>query len=188
MGKLNTVPPNPFPPSSENAGSGSEPYVLPIASDQELGGVIIDGAGLEVGETGLLSVKTGDGLRTNVLGELCADSQKVDYSTAEVDTGVKWVDGKTLYARTFSFVPPKGASVDNTLLCDRGEIETFFIHDGFTLWNYYEMSSPLTVQSFNNMYCNCALVVIENKIYAHTTAHNNVTRMYVTMYYTKSEV
>lgn len=52
----NTFPSNPFPPNSENVGSGGEdPYVLPIASSEILGGVKV-GNGLTINsETGVLS-------------------------------------------------------------------------------------------------------------------------------------
>lgn len=83
MGKLNTVPPNPFPPSSDNAGGGGTPYVLPVAGAETLGGVMV-GEGLSISESGALSV----------------DSQSLDYSTTEQATGQKWIDGKEIYFKT----------------------------------------------------------------------------------------
>lgn len=50
----NTYPQNPFPPNSENAGCGGSPYVLPIASANELGGVKV-GSNLTIDENGVLS-------------------------------------------------------------------------------------------------------------------------------------
>lgn len=52
---FNTYPNNPFPPCSENAGGAGEPYELPIASTETLGGVMV-GNGLSIdSETGALS-------------------------------------------------------------------------------------------------------------------------------------
>ena len=82
---LNTLPFNPFPPSSDQKGSGGS-YVLPIASAETLGGVKV-GEGLTInGETGVLS----------------ADSQIVDYSTTEQATGQKWIDGKNIFRKVFN--------------------------------------------------------------------------------------
>lgn len=53
----NTFPPNPFPPNSENVGNGGvDPYVLPIATSEILGGVKV-GNGLSINENGVLSAK-----------------------------------------------------------------------------------------------------------------------------------
>lgn len=51
---LVTYPQNPFPPSSENAGGGGTPYVLPVASAETLGGVKV-GSNLSINESGVLS-------------------------------------------------------------------------------------------------------------------------------------
>lgn len=82
MGQFNTIPPNPFPPSSENAGTGGGgSYVLPVASANTLGGVKV-GARLSIDD-----------------GVLSAVGQVADYSTAEHATGEKWIDGKTIYRK-----------------------------------------------------------------------------------------
>ena len=52
---INSIPPNPFPPSTETMGGNTKPYELPIASSDTLGGVKI-GSGLAINsETGVLS-------------------------------------------------------------------------------------------------------------------------------------
>lgn len=57
----NTFPPNPFPPNSENVGSGGvDPYVLPVASAEMLGGVKV-GENLTIDENGVLSALGGGG-------------------------------------------------------------------------------------------------------------------------------
>ena len=86
MGQFNTIPPNPFPPSSESAGNGGgDPYVLPVASANTLGGV-----------------KVGNGLTIDANGALSADSQTLDYSTTEQATGQKWIDGKDIYFKVIN--------------------------------------------------------------------------------------
>lgn len=60
-------------------------YVLPVASDETLGGVKI-GEGLDIDENGVLSASV-------------TPYTPPDYSTSEVDTGMKWIDGKTIYRK-----------------------------------------------------------------------------------------
>ena len=68
----------------EEGGGGGGGYVLPIASADTLGGV-----------------KVGNGLSINAeTGVLSASSQSWDYSTNEVNTGQKWVDGSDIYVKT----------------------------------------------------------------------------------------
>lgn len=53
---FNTIPNNPFPPSSANAGgAGGGSYVLPVASADTLGGVKV-GNDLNIGSDGTLNV------------------------------------------------------------------------------------------------------------------------------------
>ena len=119
----------------KNAGSS---YELPIASADTLGGVKV-GSNLTIdSETGALSgaapyslptaaadtlggVKVGTRLSI-ADGVLSADSQLVDYSTNEVDTGAKWIDGKAIFRKVFtnlnttltaSTLVSTGASVTN---------------------------------------------------------------------------
>lgn len=78
-----------------NAGGG---YELPIAGVNTLGGVKI-GDGLNVTAGGVLSV-------TNPA-----------YSTDEVNTGRKWVDGSPVYEKTFYFenginIPTNGTDIE----------------------------------------------------------------------------
>lgn len=118
----NTIPKNPWPLSSEQAGGSGETYTLPIASDETLGGVMV-GDGLSINaETGELSndnptpyelpiandetlggIMVGDGLSINAeTGALSANRQIVDYSTTEQNTGQKWIDGKDIYFKVVS--------------------------------------------------------------------------------------
>lgn len=69
-------------------GGGGGGYVLPVASDETLGGIKV-GNGLTIDpETGVLS-------NTNP-----TPYTPVSYSTTEQATGQKWVDGKDIYFKT----------------------------------------------------------------------------------------
>lgn len=115
---FNTYPGNPFPLDSERSGGTGESYTLPTASANTLGGVKV-GDNLTIAD-GVLSapaptpayvlptasaetlggVKVGSGLSI-ADGVLSANSQSVDYSTTETNTGVKWIDGKDIYRKVF---------------------------------------------------------------------------------------
>lgn len=84
---LNTLPFNPYPPSTANKGNNNSPYELPIASSNELGGVKV-GTGLSINENGVLSNNNP------------TPYTPIDYSTDEKDTGIKWIDGKEIYQKT----------------------------------------------------------------------------------------
>lgn len=80
---FNTYPSNPWPISTDKSGNGD--YDLPIASADTVGGVMV-GNGLSIdAETGVLS-------NTNP-----TPYTPFAYSTSEVNTDQKWVDGNDIY-------------------------------------------------------------------------------------------
>ena len=165
MGQFNTIPPNPFPPSSESAGSGGGgSYVLPVASSKTLGGV-----------------KVGDGLSINANGALSNDNPTpytpIAYSTSEQDTGRKWIDGSAIYCKTYSVgaLPNAGnvqftndiANFKNVIA-----IETLGVtNDG------YSFSNDGLVMN----YCNSTSFVFRTTFDA--TGYDG----FVTVYYTKTD-
>lgn len=66
---------------------------LPIASDETLGGVKV-GDNLTITEEGVLSAPAPTPYTPPA------------YSTDEIDTGRKWIDGSTIYERVFALVSP----------------------------------------------------------------------------------
>ena len=113
---FNTLPANPFPPSSEQMGAGGGgSYELPVASAETLGGVKV-GNNLSI-DDGVLSapapyslptasaetlggVKVGSNLSIDD-GVLSAPAPYTPpaYSTNVFDTGNKWIDGKNLFCK-----------------------------------------------------------------------------------------
>lgn len=69
-------------------GSGGGGHITP-ATTETLGGVIV-----------------GDGLSVTEEGVLSANSQTWNYSTEEVNTGQKWIDGKDIYAKVIVLTDP----------------------------------------------------------------------------------
>ena len=88
---FNTLPANPFPPSSEQMGTGGGgSYVLPVASADTLGGVKV-GNNLSI-DNGVLSAP--------------APYTPPAYSTTETNTGQKWIDEKDIYANVIVLETP----------------------------------------------------------------------------------
>lgn len=103
--------------SVEQAIKEAGSYTLPTASADTLGGVKV-GSGLSIAD-GVLSADgqlpedpETDGVKvltaTTSSGETIhswedPESGVVDYSTNEVDTGIKWIDGKTIYRKVVEF-------------------------------------------------------------------------------------
>lgn len=85
---FNTIPYNPFPPSSASAsgGGGGGSYVLPIASADTLGGVKV-GDNLSIDANGVLSARAGGG--------------SDDYTNTEQKVGT-WF-GANLYRKSYYF-------------------------------------------------------------------------------------
>ena len=81
---FNTLPANPFPPSTEQMGAGGGgSYVLPVASADTLGGVKV-GNNLSIAN-GVLSAP--------------APYTPPAYSATEINTGRKWIDNNDIYER-----------------------------------------------------------------------------------------
>lgn len=128
---FNTLPANPFPPSSEQmgAGGGGGSYVLPVASADTLGGV-----------------KVGDGLSINANGVLSNDNPTPytppAYSATEYKTGEKWIDGKDIYKKVIANVANEtiiATNVDtlvNVIIARHGastDANRHVFGDGFTI-------------------------------------------------------
>ena len=77
--------------TGELSNSNPSPYSLPIASAETLGGVRV-GTGLAI------NAETGELSNSNP-----TPYAPPAYSTSEVNTGVKWIDGKDIYCKTFHF-------------------------------------------------------------------------------------
>lgn len=161
---FNTIPNNPFPPSSANVGGGGSPYVLPVASADTLGGVKV-GAGLSIAN-----------------GVLSSDKQVPDYSTTEQKTWQKWIDGKDIYFITVDF----GALPNNnvkTLSCPVS-IDKLIDIRGVTVNNkvlpYLYVTSSYSELVGIAYSSNDEIVISTNQDFSGDSA-------YVTLYYTKTE-
>lgn len=92
---------------------------IPIASADTVGGIMIGGSANPITVTGsgnasvrkatselLGVVKAGDGVSIDADGAISG----ISYSTTEVKTGRKWIDGKPLYTRVINYT----GALDNT--------------------------------------------------------------------------
>ena len=146
-----------------DAGGG---YELPIAGANTLGGV-----------------KVGDGLSINASGVLSANTYTPPaYSTDEVDTGEKWIDGKAIYSKTVNVTSLLGNSSDNSM---DFTLETLISIKGFCAKEGTTIPLPYTASDVSNgvdFYVDTSL----NKL--HLLCRGNFTSYtsaYVIIQYTK---
>ena len=73
------------------------------------------GNGLKLTSAGTLSCEIDSNTMEFKNGKLAAKATALDYSETEVDTGIKWIDGKTIYAKSYfkdSSIPASNTSFD----------------------------------------------------------------------------
>ena len=203
-----TIPPNPFPPSSDQSSGGGSSYVLPIASDDTLGGVKV-GSGLSINaETGVLSnsnptpyslptasddtlggVKVGSGLSI-VDGVLSANGNSDDYTSSEQVVGT-WM-GETLYRKSYYNPSYSSGDVDFNI----SNIKAVIKIEGMAQIRF----TDLNVDSFIPVPYINGNVNADNKfqqgpvnqdgVVAMSIGNNYVpllpVKLYMTMYYTKN--
>ena len=141
---------------SNDTSGGS--YTLPTATASRLGGVKI-GTGISVEEDGTISASSGGG---------------VGYSTTEVNTGLKWTDGKDIYKRTFMNV--SGNSYIQTEIM----VDTFIADE----LNGNGVGGVQVTQ--NNHDYGLSTYYAESAHMFYVNAGSGVSNINVTLYYTKS--
>ena len=115
----NTLPFNPFPPSTEQKGNGGTPYTLPIASAETLGGVKV-GSGLSINsETGALSYTLPTASAETKGGVKIGSDLKMTEDTLSVD-----VEIETMEANTYEFELAQSGGDDVTKKKDNTIIST----------------------------------------------------------------
>lgn len=122
----------------------------------------------------------------NYVGVYGGDPIIMDYSTNEVNTGAKWIDGKTIYKKTVD----TGALTNATskqIPHGITNLSKVIKIEGYTLNPTSSQNLPLCYSTSNALNNNIGVFVeganIEMRIGADRTAF---TESYVTLYYTKS--
>lgn len=110
-------------------------------------------------------IKTiGSGLTLDSDGSLSADSQKVNYSLTEQNTGIKWYDGRDIYQKTIEF----GALPNNDIKTVAHNISDFdvgWIYDGYA-------KSLSSETGFTNMLSLCVPTALASGWYTAVTNTN----------------
>lgn len=203
---FNTLPANPFPPSSEQmgAGGGGGSYVLPTASANTLGGVKV-GSNLSIAD-GVLSasapyslptasadtlggVKVGSGLSI-ADGVLSASGGRDDYTSNEQVVG-SWM-GETLYRKSYYNPSYSSGDVDFDISNIKAVIKIEGMAQIRFVENDYDSFIPIPYINGN--------VTVDNKFQQAPATQtgkivmnigSNYTpllpvKLYMTMYYTKN--
>lgn len=127
----------------------------------------------------------------NVLGvvegawsKMAAPSGGVDYSTSEQDTGLKWIDGKAIYSKTFTAAGGSGNTV--TIQTGLSGVDNIIKCEGMaTRENDSIYSLPgLNIDSFNYS-CSLQIKSDMSELYVKSPQWNP-SNVIVTLYYTKA--
>ena len=122
------------------------------------------------------------GLTSSQLGQLVSLAVS-DYSTTEVNTGAKWVDGKIIYKKTYNF----GALPDNTtkgLLAGITGLYRVIKMEGYAHGIYNGLIDSTFV--LPNEGIRLQFVDGQIEVRTFTTDWSFLTECYITLYYTKS--
>lgn len=174
---FNTLPANPFPPSSEQmgAGGGGGSYVLPVASADTLGGVKV-GEGLEINaETGVLN-------NTNPTPP--TPYTPPSYSTSEYDTGKKWIDGKPIYEKVIANVANEAIIATNV-----DTIVNVIIarHGASTDANRHVFGDGFTINDGGSIYLDTTTHEAQYAVWASTGGSLDKPADHIIISYTKTE-
>ena len=133
-------------------------------------------------------VKVGEGLEITDGVLNVTSTGAVDYSTEEVDTGVKWVDGKTIYRKTYNI----GDATSTKQLIDTLGSDLSEVIDYFGSWNYQLSSQnefrPLPHFASSSTMCYPIVDRADNnKLYMIIATAASTKSMKLTILYTKTE-
>lgn len=144
---------------------------MTAATASKIGGVKV-GEGLEI-EEGVLKV-TSTGM--------------IDYSTVEVDTGVKWIDGKTIYRKTYNIGDATSTKqLIDTLGTDLSEIIAYYGSWNYTLSPQNELRPLPHFASSTTMVYPIVDRADNNKLYMIIATQASTKNMKLTIEYTKTE-
>lgn len=125
-------------------------------------------------------------------------SGEVDYSTSEQDTGRKWIDGKPIYQKTVVKSDNITSGVDNAVLHGIDNIDEVIDYDGIMIESSgysTKMTQPVASASSSTSNVNATYAGYVNFVgktdflyTLGTVIVNQVSKIVVTIYYTKTEV
>lgn len=133
-------------------------------------------------------VKVGEGLEITDGVLNVTSTGAVDYSTEEVDTGVKWVDGKTIYRKTYNI----GNATSTKQLIDTLGSELSEVINYFGSWNY-QLSAQNEYRPLPHFASSSTMVypIVDradsNKLYMIIATAASTKDIKLTIEYTKTE-
>lgn len=133
----------------------------------------------------LPGIKTiGTGLSLSSAGVLSTDgSGVVDYSTNEQDTGIKWLDGKAIYQKSYTMQLPNATVTSVPIGAD---IDIVIKMEGFALDNSKNVL-PLPSVNVTDVALGIASYVSSTGLLAIVTGSDRSDYTgYITLYYTKT--
>lgn len=158
-----------------------------LASDQAATESIVNGLSAKVGTANISSVAPDLSQAVVVLAEREVATGEGNYSLTEVDTGLKWIDGKTIYKKTINFgqLPNATGKAVSSIITGITKIIDFkMIADavnGSVLPIPYASGGSLT----DNIRLNLTLTTNEVGVSVFTYIDRTSYSAYITIYYVK---
>lgn len=110
----------------------------------------------------------------------------VNYSTSEQDTGLKWIDGKSIFQKTITFTVTGGGYISNPTGITG--IETLIKHEGIGIINGYIIDETAYNNPPTNAYSIAIIYFLQNgELFADYRATDEAVgaTFYITFLYTK---
>lgn len=150
MATLNTMPPNSWPPSSDDMGSGGvSPEVLAgLANKVDIATDFSDLTNYSAGDLvyyeGALyefqvdhaagAWESSEAIQKDLSDIINSKGSGLpDYSTTEQDTGLKWIDGKTVYEKTCPVALHGNSDYDTLLVSNTSISNAWIVNSDFIL-------------------------------------------------------
>ena len=108
----------------------------------------------------------------------------INYSETEQDTGIKWIDGKTIYQKTIDFGALPNSTTKN-VAHNISNIDQIVKIEGFANIGSGTKFTALSSSSTNASY-QAALTADKTNVIIETASNRSTWYGYVTLYYTKS--
>ena len=110
----------------------------------------------------------------------------MDYSTNEVNTGTKWVDGSIIYRKTINFGALPNAT-SKTVAHNISNLNRIIKITGYAYSTVNQTTYPIPFVSKDNVLSNIGTTANATAVEVGTgTDRTNLTECYITLYYTKS--
>lgn len=141
---------------------------------------------LKAGYKGIKKVSGSLKFKNGVLSDEGSSGGGVNYSTDEQNTGVKWIDNKDIYSKTYYVETPTAGMVIDTLSSADSIVEIKGTLEFTDANGVYMSTRALQMYFSDSIYCAVEYNKTNHNLVINKSSANRFKDIYVTVYYTKS--